>query len=148
MDERIAVMKKQLIALLILSILIYSFADAQFEKSTKRAKPIPAAKDTSAIVSKPLVTFIELGSIKCIPCRMMQPVMRAIEKNYGGQIKIVFYDVWKEDQQQYAQKYGIRLIPTQVFLNVNGKELMCHEGFFPEKDIDAFLQSKGLKTLK
>jgi thioredoxin 1 len=145
MDERIAVMKKQLIALLILSMLIYSFADAQFENSAKRAKPIPAAKDTSAIVSKPLVTFIELGSVKCVPCRMMQPVMRAIEKNYGDQVKVVFYDVWKEDQQQYAQKYGIRLIPTQVFLDKDGKEIMRHEGFFPEKEIDKLLQSKGVK---
>jgi len=94
---------------------------------------------------KPNVTFIELGSVKCIPCKMMQPVMKNIEKKYGNQVKVVFYDVWTQEQRPYADKYGIKLIPTQVFLDENGKEFHRHEGFYPEKEIDKLLQSKGLK---
>ncbi len=93
----------------------------------------------------PLVTFVELGSVNCIPCRKMQPVMKAIEEKYGEQIKVVFYDVWKPEQRKYAQEYGIRLIPTQVFLDKNDKEIFRHEGFFPEYEIDEFLQEFGLK---
>ena len=104
----------------------------------KKTSPPPLDK-------KPLITFVELGSVNCIPCCQMQPVMKAIGEKYGDQVKVVFYDVWKEDQKQFADQYRIRLIPTQVFLDENGKELMRHEGFFPEKDIDAFLKSKGLK---
>jgi thioredoxin 1 len=70
--------------------------------------------------------------------------MKAVEENYGNQVKIIFYDVWTKEQEHYAQQYKIRLIPTQVFLDANGKELMRHEGFFPEKEIDTFLKSKGL----
>jgi thiol-disulfide isomerase/thioredoxin len=33
---------------------------------------------------KPKVTFIELGSVNCIPCKQMQPVMKSIEEKYGG----------------------------------------------------------------
>jgi thioredoxin 1 len=94
---------------------------------------------------KPKITFVELGSVKCVPCRQMQPVMKAIEERYAGLVKVVFYDVWKEDQRHYAGDYKIRVIPTQVFLDEKGQELIRHEGFFPEKDIDAFLQSKGLR---
>ncbi len=94
---------------------------------------------------KPAITFVELGSVKCIPCRQMQPVMKAIEEKYAGQVKVVFHDVWKDDQRHYAQEYKIRVIPTQVFLDQSGRELMRHEGFFPEKEIHSFLQSKGLK---
>jgi thioredoxin 1 len=90
------------------------------------------------------ITFVELGSVKCIPCKAMQPVMESIEKKYGDQINVVFYDVWKEDQKKYAQEYKIKLIPTQVFLNEDGTEIFRHEGFFPEKEIDAFLQKHGL----
>lgn len=93
---------------------------------------------------KPAITLVELGSVKCVPCRQMQPVMKAIEEKYAGQVKVVFYDVWQEDQRRYAEEYKIRVIPTQVFLDQNGRELMRHEGFFPEKDIDVFLQSKGV----
>ena len=90
------------------------------------------------------ITFIELGSVNCIPCKMMQPVMAAIGKKYAEQIKIIFYDVWKDDQRHYAVQYGIRLIPTQVFLDSEGREIMRHEGFFPELEIDKFLRSRGL----
>ncbi|MCU7497155.1 MAG: thioredoxin family protein [Ignavibacteria bacterium] len=101
----------------------------------------------TASEEKTRITFVELGSVNCIPCKQMQPVMKSIEKRYGRQKKVVFHDVWKKDQKQYASKYGIKLIPTQVFLDENGKEIMRHEGFFAEKEIDKFLQSKGLKIL-
>lgn len=94
---------------------------------------------------KPKVTFIELGSVNCIPCKMMQPVMEAIEKKYGDQVKVIFYDVWTQEQKKYAQQYKIKLIPTQVFLDENGKEFHRHEGFYPEAEIDKLLQGKGLK---
>ena len=98
--------------------------------------------------AKPKVTFIELGSVNCIPCKAMQPVMKAIEEKYGNQVKVVFYDVWTKEQRHYAERYKIKLIPTQVFLDENGKEFHRHEGFYPENEIDKVLQSKGLKVKK
>ena len=91
------------------------------------------------------VTFVELGSVNCIPCKQMQPVMKAVEEKYGDQLKVVFHDVWKPEQKHFAQEYGIKLIPTQVFLDENGKEFHRHEGFYPEAEIDKILQSQGLK---
>jgi thioredoxin 1 len=88
------------------------------------------------------VTFVELGSVSCIPCKKMQPVMKAIETRYAGQVKVIFHDVMKDREQ--SQKFGIKLIPTQVFLDSSGKELMRHEGFFAEEEIDKFLRTQGL----
>jgi thioredoxin 1 len=139
-------MKRQIVLFLILSIAFGSATFAQPKKTTKKTKPISITKDTSATIDNPLMTFVELGSVNCIPCKAMQKVIKAIEEKYGSQIKILFYDVWKEEQAHFAKDYNIRLIPTQVFLDANGKELMRHEGYFPEKEIDAFLQSKGLKS--
>jgi len=86
------------------------------------------------------IEFIELGSVNCVPCKKMQPILKSIENKYKGLVKVTFYDVWKDDAP--AKKFGIRVIPTQVFLDANGKELMRHEGFFPEEEIDKFLQSQ------
>ena len=36
---------------------------------------------------KPKITFVELSSVSCIPCKKMQPIMKNIEKKYGDQIK-------------------------------------------------------------
>lgn len=104
-------------------------------------------KEKISNTSKPAVTFIELGSVNCIPCRQMQPVMKSVGKKYSGQLKVIFYDVWKNDQKQYASEYKIKLIPTQVFLDSKGNEIMRHEGFLAEVEIDKFLQSKGLKVI-
>jgi thioredoxin 1 len=103
-----------------------------------------AEKAGGETVSKAKITFIELGSVNCIPCKAMQPVMHAIQQKYQHQIEIIFYDVWKPEQKHYAQKYGIRLIPTQVFLDVKGIEIMRHEGFFPMEELVTFLESQGL----
>ena len=138
-------MKKQIIFTLVMSIIFGSFTIAQSKKSSKQKKPATIVKDTSAIISKPLITFVELGSVRCIPCQAMKPIMKSVEEKYASQIKITFYDVWQQEQAHFAQVYNIRLIPTQVFLDVDGKEIMRHEGFFPEKEIDSFLQSKCLK---
>ena len=103
--------------------------------------------ESTTKVEKPFVTFVELGSVKCIPCRKMQPIMKAIEEKYGDQVNVVFYDVWKEEGRPYAQKYGIRLIPTQVFLDAKGKEFFRHEGFYPEEEIHKLFQQRGLKVV-
>jgi thioredoxin 1 len=96
-------------------------------------------------VSRIKVTFVELGSVKCIPCKMMQPVMREIEEEYKNQVKVIFYDVWTEKDSPYAKKYQIRVIPTQVFLDENGKEYFRHEGFFPREELIEVLKEKGVK---
>ncbi|MCA1761049.1 MAG: thioredoxin family protein, partial [Bacteroidales bacterium] len=60
------------------------------------------------------VTFIELGSVRCIPCQKMQPIMKSIEEKYPGQVKVVFHDVWTPEGKPFASVYGIEAIPTQV----------------------------------
>ncbi len=90
------------------------------------------------------VTFVELGSVNCVPCRMMQPVMEQVEKKYPGQVKVIFHDVWTESGRTEGARYGIRVIPTQVFLDKAGKEYFRHEGFFPFEEIEKILKQKGV----
>lgn len=94
--------------------------------------------------SKIKVTFIELGSVRCIPCKMMMPIMKEIEEKYGDEVKVIFYDVWTEAGRPYAEKYQIRAIPTQVFLDENGKEFFRHVGFFPREQLFEVLKKKGV----
>jgi thioredoxin 1 len=94
---------------------------------------------------KPKVTFIELGSKRCMPCKMMEPILEEIKKEYKGKVNVVFYDVWTEAGRPYAEKYKIMSIPTQVFLDENGKEYFRHTGFFPKKEIDKVLKRGGVK---
>ncbi len=40
------------------------------------------------------------------------------------------------------------MIPTQVFLDKDGKEFFRHEGYFPEADIHKLFEKHGLSQLK
>ncbi len=91
---------------------------------------------------KGMVTMIDLGADKCIPCKMMAPIMAKMEKQYEGKAAIVFIDVWKHNEQ--AGRFGIRAIPTQIFFNENGKEVYRHVGFMDEKAIVNQLKKMGV----
>ncbi len=91
------------------------------------------------------MTFIELGSVSCIPCGSMQPVMRDLEKKFGDQIQIVFYDIVQDDAP--GKTNNVRVMPTQVFLDKDRKEFHRHEGFYPLKPIENLLLARGMKAL-
>jgi thioredoxin 1 len=136
-------MMKKMVFLLCVGLLAVMWQGAsgndESQKNSKTAKK--EEKNASSIK----VTFIELGSVRCIPCKKMQPIMEEIKKEYKGQVKVVFYDVWTREGKPYAYKYKIRIIPTQVFLDKDGKEYFRHEGFFPKKELVKVLKQKGVK---
>jgi len=92
-----------------------------------------------------LVTFVEIGAAKCIPCKAMQPIMKEIAEEYKGQVRVVFHDVWTPKGKDDAEKYGIRVIPTQVFLDKDGKEYHRHEGYYPKADVVRVIKMQGVQ---
>jgi thioredoxin 1 len=49
---------------------------------------LPLISQAQSKEVKPKVTFIELCSVNCVPFKMMQPVMKAIEKNMASRLKL------------------------------------------------------------
>lgn len=98
---------------------------------------------TAVDFSKHAVTFIELGADRCIPCREMQPIMRQIALAYKDKVQVVFYDVWKDPEP--GRTYKIQLIPTQVFVDSEGREFHRHVGLYPKAEIVKLLKSRGLE---
>ncbi len=90
-----------------------------------------------------MVTMVDLGAKKCIPCKMMAPIMVELEKEYKDRAAIVFIDVWENPDA--GRKYHIKLIPTQIFYDAKGKESYRHEGFMDKNAIIAELTKLGVK---
>ena len=106
-----------------------------------------AAGQSSAIPEVPakdMVTMVDIGAKKCIPCKMMAPIMESLEKEYAGKAAIIFIDVWENPQQ--GPKFGIRTIPTQIFYDKSGKEVYRHEGFLSKDVIIAQLEDLGVEA--
>ena len=89
-----------------------------------------------------MVTMVDLGADSCIPCKMMAPIIKKMEKKYEGKAAIVFIDVWKHHDQ--AKRFGIRAIPTQIFFDKEGKEVYRHVGFMGEAEINRILKKMGV----
>ncbi len=98
------------------------------------------AADTA---SRALPRLVDLGAGKCIPCKMMVPILEELKKEYAGRLVVEFIDVWESPAA--GQEYGIRMIPTQVFCDATGKELFRHEGFFSREDILAKWRELGVE---
>jgi thioredoxin 1 len=92
---------------------------------------------------KGMVTMVDLGAKKCIPCKMMAPILAKLEKEYAGRAAVVFLDVWEDPAP--AKRFGIRAIPTQIFFDKEKKEVYRHEGFLSEEAIIKQLETMGVK---
>ncbi len=112
------------------------------------AKPAVKIQDMKSLSTKKSgikITFLELGSKGCIPCTKMEPILEEISKKYAGQVEVIFYDLKKKENRHWQKKYGIKTIPTQVFLDADGKEIFRHIGFYPQNEIEVFLAKQSIK---
>ena len=91
---------------------------------------------------KGMVTMLDLGAKKCIPCKMMAPILKKLETVYEGKAAIVFIDVW--ENREPAGRFKIRAIPTQIFFDKQGKEVYRHVGFLDESAIVEQLTQMGV----
>lgn len=89
------------------------------------------------------VTMVDIGAKKCVPCKMMAPILEELEKEYADRAAIVFIDVWENPDA--GAKFGIKLIPTQIFYDAEGREVGRHEGFLDKASIVNELAKLGVK---
>ena len=107
--------------------------------------PARSALEPSALPPSPRngrVTMIDLGASGCIPCKMMAPILEELKKEYAGRADILFIDVWKNPET--SKTYGIRTIPTQIFFDRSGKEVLRHTGFMDKRRIIEILSKLGV----
>jgi thioredoxin 1 len=103
----------------------------------------PATPATSQPVARKLPRVVDLGADKCIPCKKLAPILEELKKEYEGRVIVEVIDVWKTPKA--GEPYKIRVIPTQIFFDADGKEVWRHEGFLPKADFVAKFKELGVK---
>jgi thioredoxin 1 len=88
------------------------------------------------------LVMLELGSVGCIPCEQMKPVMARLAETYKGKLDVIFVDVKKD--QKAARRFGVYMIPVQVFLDRDGREFHRHVGFYAYDEIAPVLKRAGI----
>ena len=88
------------------------------------AQPGEDAVQAALARGKPVVA--EFGSISCVSCREMKPILAELQRTHDQTLTVVDIDVLKE--RQYLARYRIQLMPTQVFFDAQGREIGRHMG--------------------
>ena len=85
----------------------------------------------------------DFGRGTCIPCKMMQPILEKLQKEYAGKAEILILDIG--EYPVLSKEYHLMVIPTQIFFDSSGKEVNRHLGFMPEDEIVAQLKVMGVE---
>jgi len=140
-------MSKTLKIVVIAGLVLSVTAVLLFKQRAKDRAPVqglatPAVAASPTAPASALPRLVDLGADKCIPCKMMAPILEDLKKSFAGRMDVVFVDVWENPEA--GKKYGINVIPTQIFYDAAGKELFRHEGFFGKDDILAQWKELGV----
>lgn len=85
--------------------------------------------------------LVELGSTSCRSCKAMHEELALLREECSGSIAVEEIDVWRDEEA--GRRYGVSVIPTQVFLDAEGRELDRHTGFLARADIRARFAARG-----
>lgn len=101
----------------------------------------------SAMVATPnadgLPTLVDLGAERCVPCKLMAPILEELEQEYKGKLEVMVIDVG--ENRAATGRYGVKMIPTQIFYDRDGKEFFRHIGFFSKEEILAKFEEHDIK---
>lgn len=94
---------------------------------------LPAKYKLEQLTGHGLPVLIDVGAGKCIPCKMMAPILEELEESFEGRVDVHVLDL--SEYPGLKAEYGISMIPTQIFYDGSGKELYRHVGFFSKEEI-------------
>lgn len=123
--------------ILLLIIILTTFACS----STYTNDPFSFPLDSALNNGKP--TLAEFGGKNCTPCVSMWPTLRELSQEYAGKLNVVIIDV--SQNQDLANRYGIKWIPEQLFFDKTGKVVKRHSGTMTKEEICAQLNDLGVK---
>jgi thioredoxin len=69
-----------------------------------------------------LPAIIDFYADWCGPCKMVAPILEELAKEYEG--RLIIYKVDTEKEQELSAAFGIRSIPTFLFIPMEGKPMM------------------------
>ena len=90
-----------------------------------------------------LPSIIDFYADWCQPCKIISPILEELSKEYEGKINI--YKVNTESETELAGAFGIRSIPSLLFIPKDGQPQMA-QGALPKESLKQAIQDVLLKV--
>ena len=91
-------------------------------KESFKQKVFDFEKEKDWKFTGPRPCIIDFYADWCGPCKMVAPVLEELSKEYEGKVDI--YKVDTESEQELASVFGIRSIPSILFVPMDGQPQM------------------------
>ncbi len=79
----------------------------------------------------------------CAPCKAIAPVLEELAEEYNGQVDI--YKVDTEKEQELSAAFGIRSIPSLLFVPMKSKQPMMQAGALPKETLKEVIDKELLE---
>jgi len=98
-------------------------------------------KDWKFEGTKPCI--IDFYADWCGPCKMVAPVLEELSKDFEGKLDV--FKVNTEEEQELASAFGIRSIPSFLFVPAEGQPQMAMGALPKETFVQAFKDVLGVE---
>jgi thioredoxin len=116
----------------------------QLTKETFLTKVFDYEKNQDWKFNGELPAIIDFWAPWCGPCRMVGPVLEELSEEYKGKINI--YKVNTDEEQELGSVFGIRSIPSILFVPMEGQPKMA-VGALPKESIKQAIDKELLVTV-
>ncbi len=97
------------------------------------------------LMAKRVPILLEFGRGWCIPCKYMKPILEDMSQAYAGKAIVMTVDM--DANKDLVRSFGIRMMPTQIFLTPDGKEFFRNEGTLERNQIAFVFGKMGLPEI-
>jgi thioredoxin 1 len=80
-------------------------------------------------------TFLEFGAKGCSACKHMEPILAQIKREFPDKINVIFHNLLTEEGLKHSKAFGVLMIPSQVILNRQGKEIFRNTGVIEKEEL-------------
>lgn len=113
-------------------------------KETFLQKVFDYEKNTEWKYQGELPAVIDFWAPWCGPCRVVGPIIDELSKEYAG--KVNFYKVNTDEEQELAGVFGIRSIPSLLFVPKEGQPKMA-VGALPKEILKKAVEEELLSSV-
>lgn len=93
--------------------------------------------DSAMAKSNDLPSLLIFTSTMCLDCQRMKALVSEIENDYNDKINFVRINALDNNRKvkEQVKEHGVVLVPTLIFLDVNGQQTNKIEGFIPKEEL-------------